>query len=100
MSSASVANCHHFASTLKILIAQQTRHDDVSSLAEQMADMLAFLNEVEPLKKIQLLEVTVASMMKQIEECGSFISVFVGNGFFSTCSFTSQFLNLTHCTEQ
>lgn len=38
-------------------MAQQTRNV-VSGLAEQRADMLAFLNEIEVLKKVQVLEVT------------------------------------------
>jgi len=85
MSSAYVTHFHN-NSIIQVLTAQQTRNENVSSLADQMADMLAFLNEVEPLKKIKLLEVTVASMMKQIEECGIFITKFVGDGFFSTRS--------------
>jgi len=67
--------------------AQQTRNEDVQSLAGEMADMLEVVGELPSSEKIKSLQTTVTSMMAKIEECGDFINEFVGLGFKSMLSF-------------
>jgi hypothetical protein len=67
----------------------QTMDDDIRKLLLTMRDVLDFVQEVDALPKIQKLQSTVASIMKQIYECSLFIQEYTKLGLASMCSLTS-----------
>jgi hypothetical protein len=65
--------------------AQQDRDEKVRQLWGTVMDTLDFMNDAEPLNKIQGLEKTVQAMMKQIYDCVLFLRSYGQQGFASGC---------------
>jgi hypothetical protein len=81
-----------FDLTSQVLKAQETRDNDVRGLSQAMADMFAFMDDIQNLEKIKPLQDTVTAMMVQVQECAKFISEYVGHGFLSKPFFTFQII--------
>jgi hypothetical protein len=62
---------------------EQKMDDDIRKLLLTMRNVLKFVQEVDALPKIQKLQSTVASMMKQIYECSLFIQEYTKLGLAS-----------------
>ncbi|KAG9308963.1 hypothetical protein JVU11DRAFT_11265 [Chiua virens] len=58
----------------KVFLNQKPRHDRIVHLIGAMNDVLAFVHDAEPLKKIELQIGTMLLLVQQVTECGFFIT--------------------------
>jgi hypothetical protein len=65
-----------------MIVAQRDRDENVRNLTTSMTDMLAFVEEVDALKRIKILEAVVSKMLKEITSCALFIQEYVKKGFY------------------
>jgi hypothetical protein len=54
-------------------MTQKDRDDSINQLVETMGETYAFLQEVEPLKKVRSHEAIIISLMMQTINCGYFV---------------------------
>jgi hypothetical protein len=65
-----------------MVVGQRDRDDNVRNLSDAMTDMLAFVEEVDVLNRIQIVETVVSEMLKEVEACATFIQEYVQKGFY------------------
>jgi hypothetical protein len=78
-----------------MIVAQRARDENIRNLAISMMDMLAFVEEVDALKRIRLLEIVVSDMLREINACAVFIQEYIRNGSYGESNHTSYSYILT-----
>jgi hypothetical protein len=66
-----------------MIVAQRARDENIRNLATSMTDMLAFVEEVDALKRVRILETVVSDMLREITACALFIQEYVEKIFIS-----------------
>jgi hypothetical protein len=71
----------------KVFQAQTTRDANIGRLVDAMNDIYGFLQEAEPLRKIESHKRIITHIMQQTTECGYFIRDYSKNKNFCTFVF-------------
>ncbi|KAG6374160.1 hypothetical protein JVT61DRAFT_4810 [Boletus reticuloceps] len=71
-----------------VLLAQKNRDDRIIRLAGAMSDVFAFVEDAEPLKRIEAHMKTVIPLLQQVTECGYFITEYPKANFRQSSSVT------------
>ena len=77
-----------------MLVDQKDRDGQVIQLAGTMSDVYAFVHDAEPLKAIKAHMQTVTLLIKQVTECGYFITEYTKQKSFCQSSLVSYRLPL------
>lgn len=65
----------------QVVLAQVQRDINIIHLAECMDDLYAFMEEAEPLRKIESHRKVMVRIAQQTTECGYFISAYYSDNF-------------------
>jgi hypothetical protein len=88
----------HFDLNLsQTILAQVDRDNGIVHLAEIMDDILSFVKEAEPVKKIESHGRIIALMAQQTTECAYFIRDYATNKSFCRSAYTPH-INVSHRT--